>query len=90
MTTAEILDELLFKQQVEGLRDVKPVERLSLAPLSGRVVPEFQRGDLREVIQRPYRIVCLLRGSLVVILRVVHGARDLLEVADQGPWEPEG
>ena len=69
-------------------RIVESVERLSSFPHSGRMVPEFQREALREVISGSYRVVYLLRGSEVFILRVLHGARDLLEVAERGPWEP--
>ncbi len=58
-------------------RLVQAAERLADAPRSGRVVPEFQRENLREIILKNYRIVYLLERDRVTILRVVHGAREL-------------
>jgi toxin ParE1/3/4 len=51
------------------------VERLTTFPESGRIVPEFQRKDLREVILGSYRIVYRLHDEHAVILTVFHGAR---------------
>ena len=51
------------------------VDRLTTFPESGRIVPEFQRADLREVILGSYRIVYRLRDGHAVILTVFHGAR---------------
>jgi plasmid stabilization system protein ParE len=51
------------------------VDRLSAFPDSGRMVPEFQRPDLREVILGSYRIVYLLKGGIAEVLTVFHGAR---------------
>jgi len=48
-------------------------------PEIGRVVPEFQRPTLREVIYRPYRIIYRLRPNeqIIDIVRFWHGAREL-------------
>lgn len=46
-------------------------------PLSGRVIPEFERQQFREVIVAPYRIVYTVRKETIVVLRVWHGRRDL-------------
>lgn len=47
---------------------------------SGRIVPEFANESLRELIEGKYRIVYKLNADqVIVILRVVHGAR-LLEL----------
>jgi addiction module RelE/StbE family toxin len=51
------------------------VDRLEAFPESGRIVPEFQRRDLREVILGSYRIVYRLHAERAVILTVFHGAR---------------
>ena len=51
------------------------VDRLEAFPESGRIVPEFQRRDLREVIIGSYRIVYRLHAERAVILTVFHGAR---------------
>src|SRR5687768_17718221 len=68
-------------------RIVESVDRLEPFPLSGRMVPEFERTELREVICRPYRIVYLYNEPVVTILRVVHGARDIIRLADEDPWD---
>jgi plasmid stabilization system protein ParE len=61
-------------------RIVEACERLGQAPLLGRVLPELDRTNLRELLFRGYQIVYLVQDERVTILRVVHGARD---VADQ-------
>lgn len=56
-------------------------------PHIGRIVPEFNRSDLREVLFGNYRIVYLLKDDEIFILRVVHGARDLLALVRREPWD---
>jgi plasmid stabilization system protein ParE len=51
------------------------VDRLGGLPESGRMVPEFQRTDLRELIVGSYRIVYRLGDDSVAVLTVFHGAR---------------
>ena len=58
-------------------RIVSAVERLARFPESGRVVPEVQDPDLREVIHGPYRIVYRFVQSEVHIITVHHSARML-------------
>src|SRR5437870_3309641 len=68
-------------------RIVESAERSQKSPQLGRVVPEFGRTDLREVIFNGYRIVYLFRNDAVTVLRVVHGARDLAQLVQKEPWE---
>ena len=68
-------------------RVVESAETLLKNPRIGRVVPEFNREDLREVIFRSYRVVYLLQGDKIVILRVVHGSRDLAALVRREPWD---
>ncbi len=58
---------------------VLAVGRLETFPVSGRVVPEYAREDVREVIHAPYRIVYrrLEHENEVHILMVYHAARQL-------------
>lgn len=51
------------------------VERLQAFPRSGRVVPEVQASDIREIVLGSYRIVYRIRADLVEILTVWHGSR---------------
>lgn len=55
------------------------VDRLELFPESGRVVPELNRKEIREVIIGNYRIIYRVRNELVEILTVYHSSR-LLDV----------
>ena len=57
------------------------VERLENFPLSGRIVPEANRNDIREVIYRKYRIVYRVKSKTVDILTVRH-SRQLLPRAE--------
>jgi len=51
-------------------------------PLMGRIVPEFNRQDLHEVVVSPYRIIYRLNdeAGLIEIIRVWHTARDTPEI----------
>jgi addiction module RelE/StbE family toxin len=56
-------------------RIVESVEQLTEFPESGRVVPEFSRPDLRELIRGSYRIVYHVGRDAVSIVTVFHTAR---------------
>jgi plasmid stabilization system protein ParE len=53
------------------------IERLLDFPQSGRVVPEFDLVNLREIIYPPFRIVYRLDGKRVRIVRVWRSERVL-------------
>ena len=44
-------------------------------PQSGRMVPEYQDIDVREVVEPPYRIVYRVTADRLDVLAVFHGAR---------------
>ena len=44
-------------------RLIAAMDRVAQFPESGRVVPEWNRSDVRGVIQRPYRVVYRLVGE---------------------------
>ena len=52
-------------------------EQIASFPLSGRMVPEYQATDVREVIEKPYRIIYRIKPDQIDILAVVHGAQTL-------------
>ncbi len=56
---------------------VAAVERLPILPKSGRIVPEFQEPNVREIIHEPYRIVYRLVENEIHILTIHHSARVL-------------
>lgn len=51
------------------------VERLNLFPESGRVVPEIDQMNIREIILGNYRIIYRIKLQKVEILTVYHSAR---------------
>ena len=48
-------------------------------PLSGRIVPEFDMGQIREVTEGPFRIIYHIKPDQIDVLAVIHGAQ-------QTPW----
>jgi toxin ParE1/3/4 len=66
---------------VDGL--FAAVARLAQFPLSGRQVPEFQREDLREIIQHGFRIIYRVETKRIAILTVRHS----LQLLDEGDLE---
>jgi toxin ParE1/3/4 len=48
-------------------------------PQSGRKVPELDLPQIREVIERPYRIVYRIKSGQIDVIAVLHGAM-------QSPW----
>ncbi|WP_319524028.1 type II toxin-antitoxin system RelE/ParE family toxin [uncultured Desulfosarcina sp.] len=45
------------------------------SPLSGRMVPEYQAQDIRELIETPYRIIYRVKQNQIDVLAIIHGAR---------------
>src|SRR5207302_8460478 len=50
-------------------------QQIATFPLSGRVVPEFNVGQLRELLERPYRIIYYVRPDKIEVVAVVHMSR---------------
>jgi len=57
-------------------------EQLADFPESGRVVPEFDDPNIREIIRRPCRIVYRVKSQeqIVEIARIWHAAREIPEL----------
>lgn len=58
-------------------------QQIATFPKSERKVPEYQKEDLREVIEKPYRIIYRIKTDQIDIVSVVHGAQKLREIPDQ-------
>ena len=41
-------------------------------PYSGREVPEYQRDDVREVLERPYRILYRIGPDRIDVITLMH------------------
>lgn len=79
----EIGDYIAEEAPITALRImqeiIQSVERLELFPKSGRIVPEFNNPDIREVIYPPYRILYQEYESIIEILTVIHSRQLLTE-----------
>lgn len=56
---------------------VEHCEILQLHPDTGRIVPEFNLGHIRELIHAPFRVVYLRQDKEVVLIRVWRSERQL-------------
>ena len=61
------------RKWVEYLR--KGAQRVGDQPNWGRIVPEWNREDIREVVLRGYRVVYLVKDSEIEVLTVFEGHR---------------
>ena len=50
-------------------------EQIGSFPHAGRVVPEIEHPNIREVFEGPYRIIYRIRTDRIDVLAVIHGAR---------------
>ena len=55
------------------------IELLVKFPEAGRIVPEYENQNIREIIYQNYRIIYRLKNKLIEIVRITHGARLLLD-----------
>jgi prevent-host-death family protein len=63
---------------------IRSVSRLKQFPKSGRIVPEFENPDIREVLHPPYRILYQEYGDAIEILTVMHSRQLLTEEKLEG------
>lgn len=62
------------KEHIRNLKSQTLI--LKQFPESGRIVPEFDDENIREIIFKNYRIVYLIKDSTtVVVITVFHGSR---------------
>jgi len=61
------------KRMVDRL--TKRSEQIADFPMSGRKVPEYPDEDIRELIEKPYRIIYRIKSEQIDILAVVHSAQ---------------
>lgn len=87
---AVIQDYLSQHSPVAGRRLVaacfKRVGSLAQFPRQGRMTPEAQREDIRELVVDGYRLIYWTDGERVTVLAVVHGRRDFQQLKPK-PWE---
>lgn len=54
-------------------------EQIAIFPISGRKVPEYEKNDIREIIEKPYRIIYRIKQDQIDVLAVIHCAHLLPE-----------
>jgi plasmid stabilization system protein ParE len=52
---------------------------LAMPPLTGRRVPEYRQDDIREVLDRPYRLIYRVTRERIEVLTVKHYRQRLSE-----------
>jgi toxin ParE1/3/4 len=67
-------------------RIIVAADRLADYPKVGRVVPETNDEDVRELLYQRYRIIYRVKRDRIEMLSIIHGARDLEEIKP-APWE---
>lgn len=60
------------------------VVQLEAFPMSGQMVPEYGREDIREIFLHSYRIIHQVLPDHIRILTVVHGSRTLPAITGDG------
>ncbi|HLM54647.1 MAG TPA: type II toxin-antitoxin system RelE/ParE family toxin [Pyrinomonadaceae bacterium] len=63
-----------YAQKVVG-RLVRRSEQIADFPRSGRMVPEYEIDEVRQVIESQYRIIYLIKDDQIEILAIVHTSR---------------
>ena len=69
-------DSSFYAQRVVD-RLTRRSQQLATLPMSGRMVPEYGLKEVRELLERPYRIIYRLWPDRIEILAVIHSARRL-------------
>ncbi len=47
-------------------------QQLAELPRSGRQVPEYQRNDICELLEKPYRIIYKIKSDQIDVLTIMH------------------
>jgi len=50
-------------------------EQISIFPMSGHIVIEYESKDIREVIEKPYRIIYRIKADQIDILAIAHSSQ---------------
>ena len=54
-------------------------QQIGQYPRSGRMVPEYEHKQIREVIEGSYRIIYHIKADQIDVLAVIHVARNVLQ-----------
>lgn len=69
-------DSIIYaKRLVEKI--INRSEQISIFPMSGHIVSEYEAEDIREIIEKPYRIIDHIKSDQIDILAVSHSSQFL-------------
>jgi plasmid stabilization system protein ParE len=63
-------------------RLTRRTEQIEVVPESGRAVPEYERGDIRELIEQPYRVIYQIGEEQIDVLSVLHSRQQLPSLSE--------
>lgn len=55
----------------------KQIKKLKIFPFSGRIIPEYNEPNFREIIYGNYRIMYFVDNDLIKIITIVHNKQDV-------------
>ncbi|NJL10034.1 MAG: type II toxin-antitoxin system RelE/ParE family toxin [Calothrix sp. SM1_7_51] len=58
-------------------------QQITNFPLSGRIVPEFETKQIREVIEGSYRIIYYIKPEQIDILAVIHASQQITQPSEE-------
>jgi addiction module RelE/StbE family toxin len=73
--TEYISRDSFYYAQMTVRKIFETVNRISLFPKSGRVVPELEQENMKEFILGNYRIIYRIKKNIVEIITIYHSAR---------------
>ncbi len=74
-----IAKDSVYYAQIFARKVFKTVDKLTTFPMLGRIVPEINSENIREIILGNFRIIYRVDEDVIEILTVYHSAR-LLEI----------
>ena len=76
---ANIYEHIGLNSSTYAKRTVEKItrrsEQITDQPYSGRKVPEYDAEDIRELIEKPYRIIYRIKPDQIDVVAVIHGAQ---------------
>lgn len=79
-------DSIVYAERF-GIRVVEAPRCLVQFPRCGRIVPEFEEENIRELIYGSYRIIYLVKEEVCYVVAVIHGSRDILRYLKSEKWD---
>ena len=68
-------------------RIIQSVDQILEFPESGRVVPEFDNPNIRELIFHGYRIVYRIMSGMIYIVSICHSSQNIYKKSKRESWD---